>query len=202
VIGGSVSPRGTDAPAGRQTHSPTVFIADLGRAYRASGRTKPIMDAFSSHPYEDNSSLPPTFAHPRSTTIALADYSKLVTLLGTVFDGTAQAGSRLPIVYDEFGVQSVIPTKKQSAYAGTKPTSTRPVTEAVQGSYYAQAIALAACQPNVTSFLIFHVSDESQLDRWQSGVFYADGTPKSSLPIVTRAIASLRAGRPAACSGR
>ncbi len=200
VVGGSLAPRGADAPGGgRPTHSPTAFIADLGAAYRASGRTKPIMDAFSFHPYEENSSLPPTFEHPRSTTISLADYPKLVGLLGDAFDGTAQPGSRLPIVYDEFGVQSVIPSGKVSEYAGVKPASARPVTETVQGLYYAQALALAACQPTVSSFLIFHVIDEPDLDRWQSGVFYADQTPKSSMRILQRAIASLRGGGLTGC---
>src|SRR5207248_10679162 len=57
VIGGGLAPRGSDDPAGiRPTHSPTAFITDLGADYRASGRTKPIMDALSLHPYEDHSS--------------------------------------------------------------------------------------------------------------------------------------------------
>jgi hypothetical protein len=55
-------------------------------------------------------------------------------------------------------------------------------------------------QPTVTAFLIFHVSDESNLDRWQSGLFYADDTPKSSLPVVQRAIQLLRSGGAHACS--
>src|SRR5262249_11148173 len=187
VIGGALSPRGNDSIMSRK-HSPTTFIRDLGLAYRRSGRTLPIMDAFSLHPYQDNSSIPPSFAHPRSTTISLADYPKLVAQLGKAFDGTPQVGSRLPIVYDEFGVQSMIPSSKTSVYTGFAPPSDRPVSEAVQGTYYAEALALAACQPTVKAILIFHVSDESKLDRWQSGVFYADDTPKASLPVVQRAI--------------
>src|SRR5258708_2155499 len=90
VIGGAVSPRGGDASSFggiRPTHSPTVFIQDLGTAYRASGRAAPIMDAFGFHPYGDNSSQPPSFQHPNTTTTGLADYGKLVALLGTAFDG-------------------------------------------------------------------------------------------------------------------
>jgi hypothetical protein len=194
VIGGALSPRGNDSILSKK-HSPTTFVADLGRAYRRSGRTRPIMDAFSLHPYEDNSSVPPSFVHPRSTTISLADYPKLVGLLGKAFDGTAQAGSTLPIVYDEFGVQSRIPATKARVYEGYKPPSERPVAEALQGAYYAEALALAACQPTVSTFLIFHVSDEADLDRWQSGVFYADDTPKPSLAVVQNAISELRAGK-------
>jgi hypothetical protein len=199
VIGGALSPRGNDSVLSNK-HSPTAFIQDLGRAYRKSGRTRPIMDSFSLHPYEDNSSVPPSFAHPRTTTISIADYPKLVGLLGDAFRGTAQPGSTLPIVYDEFGVQSLIPASKAAVYAGYKPPSEHPVDEARQGAYYTQALALAACQPTLTGLMIFHVSDESKLDRWQSGLFYADDTPKSSLAVVQRAIASLHAGKLADCA--
>jgi hypothetical protein len=181
-------------------HSPTTFIADLGRAYRRSGRTRPIMDAFALHPYEDNSSIPPSFAHPRSTTISVADYPKLVALLGEAFDGTAQAGSTLPVVYDEFGVQSRIPAAKARVYQGAESPAARAVTEATQAEYYAEAVALAACQPTVSAILIFHVSDEAQLDRWQSGLYYADDTPKTSLSVVEHAIASLRSGGVGPCT--
>ena len=79
VFGGAISPRGIDRPGtGRDTHSPTVFIQDLGAAYRASGLTGPVMDALAIHPYPENSSIPPTFAHPNTTPIGIADYAKLV----------------------------------------------------------------------------------------------------------------------------
>ena len=183
VIGGAVSPRGSDNPLLiRQTHSPTGFIQDMGAAYRAGGRTTPIMDAFAFHPYEDDSSVAPaTGVHPNSTTIALADYGKLVSLLGAAFDGTAQAGSTLPIYYDEFGVESLIPAAKQGLYTGTEPATTKPVDEATQATYYRQAIQLAFCQPNVRGIFLFHAFDETSLPAWQSGLYYADGTPKTSL---------------------
>jgi hypothetical protein len=51
VIGGALAARGGDNPRSvRQTHSPTRFIKELGRAYRRSGRTRPVMDAFAHHP--------------------------------------------------------------------------------------------------------------------------------------------------------
>ena len=43
-------------------------------------------------------------------------------------------------------------------------------------------------------FLIFHVEDESDLGRWQSGLYYADDTPKSSLPAVQAASEAAREG--------
>jgi hypothetical protein len=53
---------------------------------------------------------------------------------------------------------------------------------------------MAACQPTVRGFLIFHVTDETDYNRWQSGVYYADGTPKSSRAFVKQAMNEIRAG--------
>jgi len=195
INGGSVSPRGIDRPGtGRDTHSPTAFIRDMGVAYRALHRKRPIMDGFAFHPYGESSSTPPTFAHLTGTSIGLADYGKLVGLLGQAFDGTPQKGSTLPIVYDEYGVDSQIPDGKRRFYKGTEPATTKPVSESVQASYYREALEMAACQPNVRGFLIFHVTDETDYNRWQSGVYYADGTPKSSRPWVKQAMSEIRSG--------
>jgi hypothetical protein len=202
VIGAAVSPRGSDKPDGiRPTHSPTSFITDLGNFYRLSGRKLPIMDSFAIHPYQDNSSTPPSFAHPLNTTIAIADYDKLVKLLGQAFDGTAQPGSTLPIMYGEFGVETVIPDVKSSLYTGIEPASVRPVDNATQAAFYREALAMAFCQPNVKTFLFFHAVDESNLDRWQSGMYYADGTPKPSLATVAQATRDARGAVIARCSG-
>ena len=202
VIGVAVSPRGGDRAGGiRPTHSPTKFITELGIAYRQTGRRLPVMDSFAIHPYQDNSSTPPGFAHPLNSTIAIADYDKLVKLLGQAFDGTAQPGSTLPIVYGEFGVETVIPAAKSTLYTGVEPASVQPVDNATQAAYYREALAMAFCQPNVTTFLFFHTVDESNLDRWQSGVFYADGTPKPSLAAVTQATRDARGAVIARCSG-
>ncbi|HEY7604757.1 MAG TPA: cellulase family glycosylhydrolase [Gaiellaceae bacterium] len=196
VIGGSLAPRGMDAPrAARATHSPTRFILDLGTAYRLSGRKRPVMDWFAIHPYPEHAGIPPTFAHPRSTSISLADYDKLVGLLGKAFDGTHQRGSTLPIIYDEFGVQTKQPDDKRLLYANQDVGSAADaVDETTQGRYYRQALQLAVCQPNVVGLLFFHVSDEADLDRWQSGVYYADDTPKSDLPVVRSAALAAQAG--------
>jgi hypothetical protein len=203
VLGGAVSPRGGDVAGGiRPTHSPTAFIHDLGQAYRSSGRTTPIMDGFAFHPYEDNSSVPPVSGtHPNSTTIALADYTKLVASLSDAFDGTAQDGADLPIWYDEFGVESQIPEEKQALYSGVEPAATKPVDETTQAAYYRQAVQLAFCQPNVRGLFLFHAFDEQDLAGWQSGVYYADGTPKSSLNAVTLAFEESRRGVVASCEG-
>jgi hypothetical protein len=189
VIGGSLAARGGDRPlARRPTISPTRFLADLGAAYRASGRDRPVMDMFSIHPYPEHSSIPPSFAHPRSSSIGLADYEKLVRLLDDALPG------ELPIVYGEYGLETTIPPAKAGAYEGDEPATTKPVDPLVQGRRHARAIELAACQPRVRMLIFFHVGDESDLRGLQTGVYYADDTPKPSLPIVAAAVRRAESG--------
>jgi hypothetical protein len=200
VVGGALDSHGADDPRGHPaSHSPATFIRDLGAAYRASGRTAPIMDVFDEHIYGDTSASPPSMQHT-SSTLTEGDYARLVAVLGKAFDGTAQKGSRLPILYGEYGVDSAIPAAKASGYSGKETAVT--VDEATQGGYYAQAIRLAQCQPNVIGVMIFHVVDESALGAWQSGAFYADGTPKSSLQAIHDAAVAAESGAGATCPDR
>jgi hypothetical protein len=200
IYGGALAPRGSDrAGTIRDTHSPTQFILDMGAAYRASGRAKPIMDAFAFHPYADASNVPPSFAHPDSTSIGIADYPKLVSLLGQAFDGSAQRGSALPILYDEFGVESQIPADKALLYTGVEPATVHPVGEATQAGFYEQALQLTFCQPTVIGLLLFHYVDERARAGWQSGLYYVDGTPKTSITRVRTAADSTRRGVVANC---
>ena len=196
VIGGAVSPRGADrAGSSRQTHSPTTFLRDLGGAYRRTRRSAPIMDMLVIHPYGESSRTPPTAVHPKSTSISIADYPKLVKLLRDAFSGTAQRGASLPILYGEYGVQTRIPAAKLSVYTNLSgPSASDVVPEALQGAYYRRAIELAYCQPTVAGLLFFHVSDEPDLGRWQSGLFYTDDTPKTDLNAVKVVAQAAEAG--------
>lgn len=127
---------------------------------------------------------------------------KLFSFLGQAFDGTAQAGSALPIVYDEYVVQSVPPPEKQSLYSGQdSPAAADAVDEGTQALYYRQALQLAFCQPTVSTFLIFHIVDEIDLRRWQSGLFYPDLTPKTSFELVRSSVLQARRGTLVRCSG-
>jgi hypothetical protein len=202
VYGGSLAPRGADNPTGkRHTQSPTAFIRNMGDAYRGSGRREPIMDVFAIHPYLERSEQPPSTTHPRGTAVGIADYDKLVRLLGRAFDGTAQPGSKLPIAYTEFGVQARIPERAQAFYTNLDSLLGKDaVDEATQARYYRQALELAACQPTVIALLFFHLFDEADLDRWQSGPYYADTKAKSSLPAIREAAEKAREGKLATCS--
>jgi hypothetical protein len=201
VIGGALAPRGSDRPnLKRDTHSPTKFIEDLGAAYKASGRTKPIMDAFAMHPYMRTSKLSPEGTHATSTTITIADYPKLAFLLERSFAGSHQRGAGLPIYYTEFGVQTKVPAAHRHAYTDLRsPAALDAVDPATQARYYRDALMLAACQPTVKGLFVFHVFDEPDLAGWQSGLFYADATPKPSLKPFEAAAAAARAARLTRC---
>ena len=102
------------------------------------------MDEFSIHVYGESSAIPPTLAHPKTTSIGIADYGKLEALLHEAFDGTAQPVDKLPIDYGEYGVETTVPPSEQDAYSGDEVVRT--VDDATQARYYAKAISLAACQ--------------------------------------------------------
>jgi hypothetical protein len=171
IWGGATAPRGSDRPAAaRATTSPTAFIQAID------------------------------LRHPRVKTIGLADYDKLVRLLATAFDGTAQDGSDLRILYGEIGVETAIPATKRAVYSGDEITAT--ASEQQQAAAYRRTLELAACQPNVAGVLFFHLRDEPALTGWQSGVRYGDGTPKQSLRPVRTAAEEAEAGELGSdCSG-
>ena len=76
------------------------------------------------------------------------------------------------------------PPAKASVYTGAEQPTTTPIDETAQAAAYADAIRVSACRPTVRMLLFFHVSDEPQLERLQTGVFYADDAPKASLDKV------------------
>ena len=187
IWGGAVGPRGSDRPSGiRHTQSPAAFIQGMGEALRASGRTTPIMHGFAFHPYPESSSTPPDLPHPRSTTIGLADVARLRDAVREAF------GRDLPILYSELGVETTIPPAKRSLYEGEEVAS--PVDEATQADFYRRSLRLASCQRGVVGMLLFHSHDEPALTGFQSGLYYVDGEPKSSLPAVRKAIEAARDG--------
>ena len=189
VWGGALAPRGSDRPNGiRHTQSPGAFIRGLGDAFRASDWTRPPLDGFAFHPYPESSSTPPDTPHPNplSKAIGLADVDRLQGAL------RAEFGSELPLLYSELGVETAIPPEKRGLYVGEEVA--KPVDEATQAEFDGRALGLAACQPGVVGLLLFHSPDEPALTGFQSGVYYVDGTPKSSLPAVREAILTARAG--------
>ena len=204
VWGGALAPRGGDRPEGtRPTSSPTAFIQAMGAAYRASGRTTPVMDGLAIHPYPDNSSHEPrTSAHPRIDD----DRPRRLRQARRPARRRPSTARRSPArrcrsSTTSSGSSRSCPTGKRSLYSGNEPTTTKPVDETKQAAAYDLGLRLAFCQPNVAGILLFHSHDETALLSWQSGVYYADGTPKASLPAVRDALDRTRGGSITRCEG-
>ena len=159
------------------------------------------MDAFAFHPYMQASRVSPTVPHPMNTSITIADYPKLVALLDEAFKGTAQPGARLPVYYTEFGVQTSVPRPKLAFYNDAASPDDAPTASAScdRRAYYRRALALAYCQPTVRGIFVFHTFDEPDFAGWQSGLYFADRTPKPSLPAFKQAVSDLRNGKLVSC---
>src|SRR5690242_20420200 len=198
VIAFGLSPRGNDdfdAPS-NVSHSPVRFLKEVGDAYRQSGRTKPIADDLSVHCYPNVNTDAPSVGYlwPK---IGCANFDRLKQAWWDAFHGTAQplfreegdtsAGPHVRIFVDEVGYQAKIAPDKTSLYTGAENVPV--IDEATQGRYYAQLIAMMACDPDVALLNFFHAVDETSLAAWQSGVVLPDGTKRTSYALVKNAIA-------------
>src|SRR5438105_1603147 len=203
VIGLGLSPRGNDDPRARSnvSTSPVRFIHDLGAAYRASGRPRPIMDELAFHPYPNPSSgNDPLLKGYQWPNAGVPNFARIKQAVWDAFGGTAQptfaesggflAASDTPpltLFLDETGWQAAIPPGEQSAYTGRENSKT--VSEAMQARIYGDLVRFVECDPSVTALDLFHLVDESDLDRFQSGLVRADGTHRPSYDAVKSAIA-------------
>ena len=194
VIGVGLSPRGNDNPFGKSnvSRSPVRFLHDLGVAYRASGRTKPLMDELAYHPYPQPQQGPPSvrYAWP---TAGLSNLDRIKQAVWDAFNGTAQptfpeSGKSLfkPLKFDldEVGWQVAPLPALASLYTGVETPGTRLISEDDQAAYYRDTVMLAECDPGVRMLSFFHLVDETDLDRWQSGLERADGSHRPSYDAV------------------
>ena len=204
VYGGALAPRGGDRAGtiarhaladrvhprhGRRVPRQRPRDADHGRASRSTRtRTRRTSRRASRTRTRPRSGSPTT--------------TKLVALLGQAFDGTAQRGSTLPILYDEFGVESHDPGGEGGALHRHRAGDGRtPSTRRRRPPSTSRRCSSTFCQPNVIGLLLFHAVDEPARAGWQSGLYYVDGTPKTSLARVRAAADSTRRGVVAQCPG-
>lgn len=199
VIGVGLSPRGNDMPRARGniSHSPVKFIRGLGRAYRASRRTRPLMDVLAFHPYPKRDADPLAKGYPWPNA-GIPNLGRIKQAFYDAFHGTAQRTFEqgLKMKLDEVGWQVGVVPSARDAYFGTE--SIRPTDEGTQAAIYAGLLQRVACDPSVDTVLFFGLQDEPNLDRWQSGLMRADGTPRASYEAVRSTLAQ-SGGR---CTGR
>ncbi len=206
VIGVGLSPRGNDNPTARSnpSTSPVRCIRDMGLAYKASKRTRPLMDELSFHPFPNlfTDGLGRGYQWPNA---GLANLDRVKQAVWDAFAGTGQpvfpessfgqfgslaalaAADSLRFRLNEVGWQVEIVPSARGAYHGRETVVT--TDEATQAQIYSDAVPFIACDPAVRSLLFFHLVDDPDLDRWQSGLIRADGTKRPAYSSVKAAIA-------------
>jgi hypothetical protein len=188
VVGVGLSPRGNDNPLApsNASISPARFIEALGRWYRASGRTAPLMDGFSFHPYPNSATdtLERGYAWPNAGFVNL---DRIKQAFGDAFQGTAQPTTvnGLTLHLDELGWQ--VDTSTNEAYTGAE--NVRVTNEARQAAIYAEVVRRAACDPTIAELNFFGLDDDRARDiGWQAGLYRADRSPRAAAGAVAAAI--------------
>src|SRR5215218_558896 len=195
LIGLGLSPRGGDKPnaANNVSTSPVRFLDGLGKAYRRSGRTKPIMDELAFHPYPDHDrdDLMKGYRWPNA---GVPNLGRIKQAFWDAFRGTRQptfgegtSRGRIAFRLDELGWQVGIVPSSAGAYYGRE--SVRTTNESNQAGIYNQAIRYLACDASVRSVLFFLLRDEPDLERWQAALVRADGSRRPSFDSVKGTVA-------------
>ena len=190
-----------------ESTEPLVFLRDVGKAYRASGRTTPIMDQLSVHPYPNPSAptSPPNVGYPNPDRFGIPDMNRVKQAVWDAFNGTGQPTTLNGLTFriDEVGWQT--DTSKLPQYVN--PENVSVVSEQTQANDIRTMVTkYFACDPTVTDVELFLLIDEIYRNGkdangvvrgggWQSGLLTAGGQG------VSQAEARVRAGR-AAVRGR
>ena len=205
VWGVGLSPRGNDnvsAPSNSST-SPVRFLGYLGAWFTAfakkTHRTAPLMDGFDFHPYPVPQSLKFSKGYPMKADAAVSNLPRIYQAFYSGFAGSPQRtigqqrGGGLPVSLNEVGIQTA---PNGNEYTGVEVSAVSGGVQGVfatpefQSQWYLKMLQLVSCDPNVRIVNIFHLVDESSLAGWQSGLYYADQTPKLSASTVQAWISS------------
>ena len=142
---------------------------------------------------------PPELDDDRPRRLRPADHGRSAT----AFDGTA-AGRHDAARSSTTSSASSRRSRpgKAKAYTGAEPATTKPVDEITQGAYYAAGAAARVLPAERHRDPLLPLAGRAGARRAGSpGVYYADGTPKSSLYAVRDALTRARGGSIARCDG-
>jgi hypothetical protein len=206
VIGMGLSPRAS-TPA---SNEPLVFLRDVGKAYRASGRTAPIMDQLAIHPYPNPNSPTdsPAVGYPSPDRFGISNLARVKQAVWYAFHGTGQPTTLNGLTFrvDEVGWQ--VDTTGLAGYVN--PENVKTVSEAMQAQYLSMMVQrYFACDPTVTDVLLFLLVDERYRNGrdengnvvgggWQSGLVAADGRERQAYGEMEQLVSAGRAACTAA----
>jgi hypothetical protein len=209
VIAMGLSPRAST----NTSNEPLVFLRDVGKAYRASGRTTPIMDELSVHPYPNPGSPAdgPEVGYPNPDRFGVPNLSRVKQAVYDAFNGTGQPTTLngLTFVIDEIGWQTS--TIGMPQYVNAE--NVRVISEQQQAAdLKALATKYFACDPTVVGVQLFLLADEKYRNGrdengtyigggWQSGLLTAGGEGVSQPKLAYAQLAPLFAAGRAACAG-
>jgi hypothetical protein len=201
VWGVGLSPRGNDKPDAKNNSStkPVTFLGALGAWFKSyaqkTGRSKGIMDGFDFHPYPVPQTQPFAQGYSDVKQASVTNLPRIYQAFYDGFNGTPQktigqqAGGGTPVSLNETGIQT--DSAGKSGYSGSEASANSAggvlgaaATESYQANWYKQMLDLLACDPNVSFVNIFHLIDEPELKGWQSGMYFADESPKQSAQTV------------------
>jgi hypothetical protein len=206
----SVSPRGNDDCDARNNRStsPVRFIHDMGDAYRALHRNRPLFDEFGIHIYPNQSTdtIAKGYQWPK---VGASNLDRLKQELWDAFADTAQpvpdwqpsvlrygqgvsALAPVRIWIGEIGWQVAVDTGAGSPYFGRESVET--TTEPRQAQIYSDLVRMMNCDPLVDGMLFYGLIDEPNLDRFQAGLLRADWTKRPAFNAVKAAIARAENG--------
>jgi len=206
VIGMGLSPRASTP----KSTEPLVFLREVGEAYRASGRTRPLMDELALHPYP-NPSRPtdaPSVGYASPDRFGISNLSRVKQAVWDAFDDTTQPTTLDGLTFriDEVGWQ--VDTRGLPGYVNAE--NVRTVDAATQAAYVQQMVeGYFACDPTVTDVMLFLLVDERYRDGrdergkvvgggWQSGLVTVGGKQREAYGTMGR----LGARGRDACAGR
>lgn len=207
VIGFGLSPRSN----GPTQTAPIPFISGVGAAYTASGRTTPIMDQISIHPYPNQTVDSPDVGYGNPDDYGIPNLDRVKQALYDAFNGTGQPTTLNGLTFriDELGWQT--DTSKYSQYYNQENVTV--ISEQTQADNLTKAVQkYFACDPSVTDVELFLLVDEATRngkDRngnvlgggWQSGLMTAGGAGVSTPKLAYTQLAPLFAQGRAACAG-
>jgi hypothetical protein len=209
VIAMGLSPRASTS----ESNEPIVFLRDVAKAYRASGRTTPIMDQLSVHPYPNPSSPAdgPQVGYPNPDRFGVPNLDRVKQAVYDGFNGSAQPTTLngLTFVVDEIGWQTDTSTLSQYV----NPENVTVISEQTQADYLKTLITkYYACDPTVVGVQLFLLADEKYRNGrdetgkyigggWQSGLLTAGGSGVSQPKRAYALDGPLFAEGRAACAG-